>query len=74
MVMIGKLSAVQSSHYYVMDDQSHLIEHHRWHCCTADRLTDSTLMHQSESPDCAVTLNLCIYQKAVNYQYGEASA
>lgn len=63
-VMIRELSAAQSSHHYVMDDQTHLPCHHRWHCCTADRLTDSTLMCQSWSTDCGVTPDLCILLKS----------
>lgn len=64
MIMIRELSVVQSSHLFVMDDQAHLLYHHRWHCCTADRLTDSTLMCQSWSTDCGVTPNLCICWKS----------
>ena len=69
MVMTGKLSAVQSSHNFVTDDQSRLLEHHRWHCCAADRLTDAVLMLQSESTDCGVTPYLCIYRKAAHNHY-----
>lgn len=65
-VMIGKPSAVQSSHHRVTADRPHLLQHHRWHCCTAAPLTDSAPTCQSESTDCGVTPHLCIRRKALN--------